>query len=114
MMLLPPAEGKCPVCAVEHAPELPHNAQSLYYQYRFYGVRGRWPTWADAVAHCEPELREAWKQELISRGAWTEPEGDPIADPPAESINQPIGDPNSGNFGPHEKPSNSTVGESSG
>lgn len=101
MMLLPPSGEKCPICAVAHQPSQPHNAQSLYYQYRFYGVRGRWPTWADASAHCDQETRDLWEEELRSRGAWTEPEsGDPIADPPAESINQPVGDISSPGFGP--------------
>lgn len=31
MMLLPPAEGTCPICATKHESRLPHNAQSLYY-----------------------------------------------------------------------------------
>ena len=103
MMLLPPKATACPICAVEHEDDQPHNAQSLYYQYRFYGIRGRWPTWADAVAHCSPSIRAAWEQLLRERGAWTEPaEGEPIADPPAESINQAIGDVSSLNFGPAE------------
>jgi hypothetical protein len=104
MMLLPAKEGTCPICATAHEPEMPHNGQSLYYQYRFYGNRGRWPTWADAVAHCSPEMRAAWKQQLMDRGAWTEPEdgSGPIADPPAESIRQAIGDVNSPSFGPEQ------------
>jgi len=101
MLLLPPAKDCCPICATKHAPELPHNAQSLYYQYRFYGVRGRWPTWADAVAHCEERMRRDWERVLRDRGSWNEPEkGDPIADPPDESFNQPIGDVKSPGFGP--------------
>ena len=101
MMLLPPAEGTCPICAVEHNAELPHNAQSLYYQYRFYGIRGRWPTWADAIAHCSAETRQLWEQELRRLNAWSQPEdGEPIADPPDESINQAIGDLLSPGFGP--------------
>jgi len=100
MMLLPPREGVCPICAIAHEPEAPHNQQSLYYQCRFYGVRGRWPTWADAVAHCDQEIRAFWERELRKRGAWSEPvDGEPIADPPGESFHQPIGDPNSGEFG---------------
>ena len=102
MRLLPPAPDTCPVCATKHSTDMPHNAHSLYYQYRFYGIRGRWPTWADAVAHCAPAMREQWEQVLRDRGRWTEPpEGEPpIADPPAESLNQPIGDVNSPGFGP--------------
>jgi hypothetical protein len=104
MLLLPPKEGTCPICAVAHAPELPHNAQSLYYQYRFYGVRGRWPTWADACAHCTPEMRASWRARLEEMGRWTEPEeGEPIADPPGESFRQPIGDVHSPDFGPQQE-----------
>ncbi len=100
MMLLPPKEGTCPICAVEHEPTAPHDQQSMYYQYRFYGVRNRWPTWADAIAHCDPITRAQWEDILREKGHWSEPEdGDPIADPPGESFSQPIGDPNSGSFG---------------
>jgi hypothetical protein len=105
MMLLPPRPGTCPVCAVTHAPEAPHDCQSLYYQYRFYGLRGRWPTWADAVAHCDPLVRRRWQQELRKLNRWTEPEdGEPIADPLAESIAQPIGSLTSPSFGPEDEP----------
>lgn len=101
MMLLPPKEGVCPICAVDHTPENPHDATSLYYQFRFYGVRGRWPTWADAIAHCSPRLQELWRAELARHAAWSEPEdGEPIADPPEESVSQPIGDLESRGFGP--------------
>ena len=101
MMLLPPPKDKCPICAVDHPPGDPHNAQSLYYQYRFYGVRGRWPTWADAIAHCSAWMQEQWTELLKKGGHWTEPaDGQPIADPPLESVNQPIGDVNVPGFGP--------------
>ncbi|QDT94807.1 hypothetical protein [Gimesia aquarii] len=91
MQLLPPKEGTCPVCAVDHEPEMPHNQQSLYYQYRFKLVRGRWPTWADAIAHCDDEMRVYWKEQLVKLGHWSEPEdGDPIADPPEESFRQVV------------------------
>lgn len=68
-------DGKCPECAVKHDASEPHNAQSLAYQYDFYARHARWPTWADAIAHCSPELQAAWKRELMERGAWTEPNG---------------------------------------
>jgi hypothetical protein len=98
-LLLKPSPDKCPICAVKHEPHLPHNAQSLYYQYRFYGVRGRWPTWADACAHCTPEMIEFWKEKLALN--WTEPENGekPIADPPAESFHQCVGDITDTGFG---------------
>lgn len=101
MMLLPPADGTCPICAVDHSPDDPHNQESLYYQYRFFGIRGRWPTWADAIAHCDPAKQQFWKEELIRAKAWSEPaDGFPIADPPNESIFQPIGDISQPGFGP--------------
>jgi len=70
--LLPPARGTCAICAIVHEPHLPHNAQSLYYQYQFYGEHGSWPTWADAVAHCAPEMQAVWKRELKKH--WSEPD----------------------------------------
>lgn len=73
MMLLgrtPP--GTCPMCAVKHDPGQPHNRDSLTYQYKFYDEHGRWPTWADAMAHCTPEVKEYWVQALTARGVTVE------------------------------------------
>lgn len=33
--------GTCPICATEHDPTLPHNRDSLAYQYKFYDEHGR-------------------------------------------------------------------------
>lgn len=71
-MLLPPAPDVCQECAVKHAPEEPHDATSLYYQYSFKAEHGRYPTWKDALAHCSEELKAAWTKELKRRGKWTE------------------------------------------
>lgn len=73
--IMPPdtSDGKCPECAVLHAPEQPHNQQSLVYQYGFYARHNRWPTWSDAMTHCTEETRNEWKAELQKRGAWSEP-----------------------------------------
>lgn len=60
--------GKCQECATEHTPDFPHNAQSMAYQYDFYGKHGRWPTWGDAMAHCTPEMQEQWKEGLRENG----------------------------------------------
>lgn len=60
--------GTCPECAVEHDPEQPHNKDSLTYQYKFYDAHGRWPTWADAMAHCPEKVKKYWMQELKRRG----------------------------------------------
>lgn len=66
--LLPAAEGTCEWCAVRHFPSQPHNAQSMFYQYRFYNEHGRWPNWLDAMAHCSDELKTAWKSHLKKLG----------------------------------------------
>lgn len=50
--------GTCPECAVKHDPRLPHNRDSLAYQYKFYDKNGRWPTWVDAMAHCSEDVKE--------------------------------------------------------
>lgn len=63
-----PAPGQCPECHVFHEPELPHDQQSLFWQYHFRELHGRWPTWADALAHCTPEIRQLWIDELAERG----------------------------------------------
>lgn len=60
--------GTCQECAIVHDPAQPHNQQSLHYQYSFYADNGRWPTWADAMAHCSPEIQEKWKAALKERG----------------------------------------------
>lgn len=94
MMMLPAAPGTCAECAVAHEPGQPHNAQSMFYQMRFHGEHGRWPCWADALAHCAEPVRVAWEAELRRRGAWKDPE--PPAPPkknetpvPADALLQP-------------------------
>lgn len=67
-MIMPPAPDVCQECAVKHDPRMPHNRDSLYYQYAFYAKEGRWPTWADAMAHCPDEVKEVWIDELTKRG----------------------------------------------
>ena len=61
-------DGLCPECATKHEPHMPHNKQSLAYQLKFYDAHGRFPTWADAMAHCPPEIKKAWSEELKKRG----------------------------------------------
>ena len=65
-------EGTCEMCATAHDPSYPHNLQSLAYQYKFYDRNGRWPTWKDAMAHCTPEMKEAWTKALEERGVTVE------------------------------------------
>jgi len=67
-ILLPPRKDVCQSCAVDHKPDQPHNQQSLYYQYWFWGQNNRWPTWADAMAHCAPEVQSQWKTLLAEKG----------------------------------------------
>jgi len=74
LMLMPCKPGVCQECARDHTPDNPHDAQSMYYQYKFYAQHHRWPTWKDAIAHCSEEIRTLWEQALRERGAWTEPE----------------------------------------
>jgi hypothetical protein len=68
--LLPPSPSACQVCGKTpaHPLEMPHDAQSLYYQYAFYGEHGRWPTWKDAMTHCTDEMKVLWERELKARG----------------------------------------------
>ncbi len=61
-------EGQCGECAVIHEPAMPHNQESLFWQYSFREKNGRWPTWADAMAHCEPEMKAQWIRELAKHG----------------------------------------------
>ena len=68
LMLLPPAPDVCQECAVKHDPKMPHDQQSLYYQYAFYARHGRWPTWADAMDHCTEEVKSVWTEALKELG----------------------------------------------
>ena len=68
-LILPPVKaGQCEICHTAHDAALPHNPHSLPYQYRVYAELGRWPDWRDAMAHCDPEVREAWTAELVRMG----------------------------------------------
>lgn len=67
-ILLPPPKDKCQECATDHPPDYPHNNQSLFYQYKFKKDNGRWPTWADAMAHCDEKMKEFWIAELGKKG----------------------------------------------
>ena len=68
VMTQPVPEGACDECGRKHEPEAPHDAMSLRYQYRFYSAHHRWPTWADAMAHCPPFIRAQWTKLLTERG----------------------------------------------
>lgn len=64
LQLLPNAPGTCDWCAVDHPPDQPHNQQSLYYQMKFHAIKGRWPTWTDAMKHCTAEMKAEWRKHL--------------------------------------------------
>lgn len=83
MMLLPPLEGHCRICAVKHEPHVPHNAQSLFYRVRFQARYGRAGTWADAISHTSEQVQQLFIRGLREKNAYTEPpEGvAPIAEP---------------------------------
>lgn len=72
--ILPPPATACQVCGHDpaHTADQPHNAQSLYYQYSFYGEHGHWPTWRDALAHCADDVKAHWETHLRNAGAWPE------------------------------------------
>lgn len=68
MTILPPAADCCQVCARQHPPELPHDPQSLYWATVRVAEGKPEPTWADAMAHCTPEMRAEWSERLTLRG----------------------------------------------
>ena len=59
--LLPPPPGTCPECAVDHPHDHPHDRDSPCYGMAFHATHGRPPTWTDAMAHCPPAVRAAWR-----------------------------------------------------
>lgn len=61
-------QGTCPECAVAHELWMPHDLDSLAYQYGFYDREGRWPTWEDAMAHCDDAVKDRWREALILEG----------------------------------------------
>lgn len=68
MMLMPCKPGVCQECCADHKPTEPHNRDSLFYQVAFHNEHGRYPTWKDAMAHCDEETQEAWRWALEKRG----------------------------------------------
>lgn len=69
--ILPAVAGDgsgCKKCFSKHAPDQPHVASSITYQDWFRGIYGRDPTWMDAMAHCQLEVRKAWCAKLRAVG----------------------------------------------
>lgn len=76
--MLPPPADCCQICGRKHEPDQPHDVQQLRYQMLFHNQIGRYPTWADAIAHCAPKVAAAWENILRHDGHWTEPpKGEP-------------------------------------
>lgn len=69
LRLLSCAKDKCQECAGDHDPAEPHNAESLYYQYKFYAQNQRFPGWKDAMSHCAAGVKKIWTEELKKLGA---------------------------------------------
>ncbi len=86
-MIMPAKPGTCAMCARGHPPEQPHDLHSIFYGVRFKMKYERDPTWADASAHCTPEIRDQRKEGLRSCGyEWTSPtDREPIREPYAMS-----------------------------
>lgn len=86
--MLPAARGTCCMCARDHAETYPHDFESVFYQVRFRLKYGRDATQADAAAHCDEQIRQAWKQILREQFGveWTQPRDGaaPIAEPYAK------------------------------
>lgn len=55
--LLPPWPYACPICAARHKPGEPHDRDSFVYQNYFFKKNGRFPTWEDAMRHCDEETK---------------------------------------------------------
>lgn len=67
-MILPPGDNKCPICAVAHEVDMPHDATSFYYRFLFKNQHGRDTTWADAILHCPEEIKQTWTEHLTRIG----------------------------------------------
>jgi len=68
LKLLPLKSDLCQECATKHSLNEPHNRDSLYYQMHFKIKYGRFPNWEDAMAHCDEEIKQLWREELVRLG----------------------------------------------
>lgn len=76
--MLGTAPGVCPLCAKDHPADLPHNQQSLVWQYDFYGKNGVWPKWKDAMAHCSDEVKMSWIAGLAEKNIFVNDDDFPL------------------------------------
>lgn len=73
--LLPPPPDACQVCERKHEPNLPHDAQSVYWHVRRQMDGEPPPTWDDALAHVSDEMHLALCVELLKHGVTVAPRG---------------------------------------
>lgn len=67
-MVMPVRPGLCQECGSQHDLTAPHNRDSLRYQMLFHGEHGRYPSWADAMAHCPDNVKALWTDALTQHG----------------------------------------------
>lgn len=67
LRMLPGPPGSCEWCHVKHESSQPHNRDSLPYQVKFHTLHGRYPTWTDAMAHCDDETKLLWRFSLAAQ-----------------------------------------------
>ncbi len=67
---LPAAKPACAVCDLSHPIDQPHDVESSTYKLGFWLEHDRWPTWKDAIAHCDVRTRIAAELDLRRRGLW--------------------------------------------
>lgn len=73
LKLLPPLNKNiCEVCGSDHLSGEPHNQMMLQYQHYFFMKYSRWPTWKDAMAHCDEKTKADWTIALKERNEWSE------------------------------------------
>lgn len=68
--ILPSPEGHCQVCGQKHPETEPHDPTSLKYQL-FFTVnhpKGKSPSWEDAMAHCDEDVKVRWRFFLNGMG----------------------------------------------
>ena len=63
---------QCIECGQTHKPEHPHDAMTEHYLAWCLKQFSRLPTWEQAIAHCELELRSKLKQKLVSWCKWSQ------------------------------------------
>ncbi len=63
--VLPVQQGCCPICAIEHDPDYPHDATTFYYRFLFKNQYNREATWNDVMLHCPEEIKK------ISQNIWS-------------------------------------------